>query len=968
MSTMSATPRRSAELIRGFAAALLLLAFVVGVPAALVALSPVYLPATGLHWDEAWQRLMAPDDGSLLMLVLAGVAWLCWAAFSLSVLLELLAGARRFSTPAIPLLGGFQRSAASLIAAAGVLLAIASNVATAAAPAAATSIVATDVPRAVTPATAAPESPAVGPSLTTSGHSPGPTAPAQQLPTITVARGDTLWDLAERHLGAGTRYTEIRDLNAHRTQPDGRTLANADWILPGWTLVLPADAHDVQQASEAPPTSAAQAATVVVRPGDTLSDIAQRELGDAHRYPEIVALNADRTQSDGSRLTNPDLIRPGWVLALPAAGTTASPTTPAPDASSRPAVPPRASEQANDNSTPAAEPEGTPSTKSSAAPDMKPNDDARHADPRGWYLGFTALGAAGVIGEIARRRKLQQRARRVGETIPMPSPASPAAHAERTLRTAPTPVRIAALTTTLANLGCRCFDAGRELPRVGALLLNEHHLTLLLVEDAPDPVPPFTATDARTWTASTADVAAEEPIDDPEQCIPYPLLVTLGHTQDATLIANLEAAGTLTVTGDDTAADAVLLALLLEAATSELANQTPIRVDGSLATLAASFEDFRLRLADDRDDPVALQDEIGAVLAAHGLDDTLQSRGDRTLPDTWQPEVHVERSLQRPPNPPWSGVVTITREAIGAGWTIRTKDDGLASLDPFGIEFQPQRLSPDQLEQLRSVLLTAMPPEPQRAFTQAHTEVVDHIEALRGTLPAVHEEPETSPGVTINLLGPIEIKGLAADAPPLTARMTEVLVYLALHGPVTGPDLDEVLWGGERVRPGTRAQLLFRTRERVGKAVLPTFQDDGHFGLGPAASTDWARFERLVTQAVSTGGDARMELLSEALGLVRDRPFRGIASSEYPWADYDIQRMTSAVADASIILARLLQEASRHREALEVALKGLTVEPLSESLQHVAIAATRELVGSEGALELRHRFAAQMSRLDPELA
>lgn len=968
MSTMSSTPRRSAELIRGLAAALLLLTFVIGVPAALLALAPVYLPASGLHWDQAWQRLMAPDDGSLLILVLAGAAWLCWAAFTLSVLLELVAGARRLSTPAIPLLGGFQRSAASLVAAAGVLLAVASNVATAAAPAAATSIVAADVPRAVTPATAATETRAVGPSLTPSGHSPGPAMPAQQLPTITVVRGDTLWDLAERHLGAGTRYTEIRDLNAHRTQPDGRTLANADWILPGWTLVLPADAHDVPQASEAPRTPAAEPATMVVQPGDTLSEIAQRELGDAHRYSDIVALNGDRTQPDGTALSNPDLIRPGWVLALPPAATAASHNTTGGDPPPGASVPPPLSAQANDSASPAAEPSGPPSAAAAADPVPKPEDDARRADPRGWYLGFTALGAAGVIGEIARRRKLQQRARRVGETIPMPSPASTEARAERTLRTAPAPVSIATLTTTLANLGCRCFDAGRELPRVGALLLNERHLTLLLVEDAPDPVPPFTATDARTWTANTADVAAEEAMDDPEQCIPYPLLVTLGHTEDATLIANLEAAGTLAVTGDDMTADGVLHALVLEAATSELANQTPIRVDESLADLAASFEDFRLRPADDRDDPVALQHEISAVLAAHGLDDTLQSRGDRTLPDTWHPEVHVERSLQRPPNPPWSGVVTITREATVAGWTIRTKDDGLASLDPFGIEFQPQRLSPDQLEQLQGVLLAAMPPEPQPTLTQAQTEVDDDIEALRGTLPSAIEEAEASPGVTINVLGPVEIKGLAADAPPLTPRMTEVLVYLALHGPVTGADLDEVLWGGERVRPGTRAQLLFRTRERVGKSVLPTFQDDGRFGLGPAASTDWARFERLVTQAVSTGGDARMEHLSEALGLVRDRPFRGIASSEYPWADYDIQRMTSAVADAATVLAQLFLEASRDREALEVALKGLTVEPLCESLQHVAIAATRELVGSEGALELRHRFAAQMARLDPELA
>jgi hypothetical protein len=46
--------------------------------------------------------------------------------------------------------------------------------------------------------------------------------------------------------------------------------------------------------------------------------IAMQTLGDGNRYPEILALNRDRPQPDGSRLTDAlTPLRPGWVLELP---------------------------------------------------------------------------------------------------------------------------------------------------------------------------------------------------------------------------------------------------------------------------------------------------------------------------------------------------------------------------------------------------------------------------------------------------------------------------------------------------------------------------------------------------------------------------------------------------------------------------------------------------------------------------
>ncbi len=51
---------------------------------------------------------------------------------------------------------------------------------------------------------------------------------------------------------------------------------------------------------------------------DCLWDIAERYLGEGRRYKEIYELNKNKLQPDGRRLTNPDLILPGWQVRLPA--------------------------------------------------------------------------------------------------------------------------------------------------------------------------------------------------------------------------------------------------------------------------------------------------------------------------------------------------------------------------------------------------------------------------------------------------------------------------------------------------------------------------------------------------------------------------------------------------------------------------------------------------------------------------
>lgn len=69
-----------------------------------------------------------------------------------------------------------------------------------------------------------------------------------------------------------------------------------------------ADFSDVQGSSSSAPVADERSYTV--QPGDSLSMIAQRELGDAAQWRRIFEANR-------ATITNPDLIHPGQVLTLP---------------------------------------------------------------------------------------------------------------------------------------------------------------------------------------------------------------------------------------------------------------------------------------------------------------------------------------------------------------------------------------------------------------------------------------------------------------------------------------------------------------------------------------------------------------------------------------------------------------------------------------------------------------------------
>lgn len=109
--------------------------------------------------------------------------------------------------------------------------------------------------------------------------------------TIEVKKGDTLWGIAEKYLGSGSRYREIMSLNS---------LTSAT-IHPGLVLSIPGTNVKANEASK-------KTKTYSVKKGDTLWDIATKYLKNGSRYVEIMSL---------SKITS-TTIHVGQILTLPA--------------------------------------------------------------------------------------------------------------------------------------------------------------------------------------------------------------------------------------------------------------------------------------------------------------------------------------------------------------------------------------------------------------------------------------------------------------------------------------------------------------------------------------------------------------------------------------------------------------------------------------------------------------------------
>lgn len=172
--------------------------------------------------------------------------------------------------------------------------------------------------------------------------------------------------------------------------------------------------------------------TVIVQPPragvyDSLWRIAERELGDGHRWPDLFALNQGRPQPDGDTLTDPHLVRPGWVLHLPEAVEEPALAPPPPQ---EPLPPPAPSVDPAPSVPAPPPPEPVPDRHNPPADAVAPTSDTAITLTSGGLVAAT-LAAAVTLGMlIRRRRRMRIYQPGSGDRTP-PSAPAPAVHALR---------------------------------------------------------------------------------------------------------------------------------------------------------------------------------------------------------------------------------------------------------------------------------------------------------------------------------------------------------------------------------------------------------------------------------------------------------------------------------------------------------------------------------------------------------
>ncbi|MFL6114541.1 MAG: BTAD domain-containing putative transcriptional regulator, partial [Catenulispora sp.] len=270
-----------------------------------------------------------------------------------------------------------------------------------------------------------------------------------------------------------------------------------------------------------------------VGPGDSLYKIAEQDLGDGQDWPALYAANAGVVQHDGQRLSDANLILPGWDITIPGATTTpqtaapapatttpapvtsaptpvtAAPVAPAPAAPSAPSnvapSPTRQAPAAPESSTPSAS-RPAPSTPARSVGEKPNTAPARHTNGRGDAGAglWIELAGGGVIAAstllalraaASRRHKLRSLWAnpywpRPGEVRPLDTPQMPAA-----LR----PARTIALTPTEPQ-GIQDLDGIGELDAFGA---------------PADSAAPHSDQDAQTAATDTTPVAHDTELNLP---------------------------------------------------------------------------------------------------------------------------------------------------------------------------------------------------------------------------------------------------------------------------------------------------------------------------------------------------------------------------------------------------------------------------------------------------------------------
>jgi DNA-binding SARP family transcriptional activator len=202
------------------------------------------------------------------------------------------------------------------------------------------------------------------------------------------------------------------------------------------------------------------------------------------------------------------------------------------------------------------------------------------------------------------------------------------------------------------------------------------------------------------------------------------------------------------------------------------------------------------------------------------------------------------------------------------------------------------------------------------------------------------EPTEVRPEVEVAVLGPVEIRGAAR--PFCRSSAQELVVYLALHRHDVPNDVwATALWTDRSVAPSTLHSTASVARRALGRAAggedhLP--RSGRRLRLGDSVGTDVERFARLAA-------DPDPACWTEALGLVRGRPFEGLSRIDWAVLDGTQAEVESMVVDTALKGAEHSLRLGLGEQAEWMIRRGLRVSPYDERLYRALLWAV-EVMGN----------------------
>ena len=343
--------------------------------------------------------------------------------------------------------------------------------------------------------------------------------------------------------------------------------------------------------------------------------------------------------------------------------------------------------------------------------------------------------------------------------------------------------------------------------------------------------------------------------------------------------------------------------------------------------------------------------------------------------------------------PSWPSVPTPRRSGLalvgpgplpGATWRLLLGPDGHAVLEPLGLELDA-RIDAEVVAALVG-LISARADQGDMAPVVDLMPDIDAAPASVEAPAAIADDEEPIEG-EVRFLGPLEVTWAAhvdpATGPERAAQLAAAVAFLGAHDdhPVPGPRLQEALWplGDDdsdvragSVKDGTLRSTMSRLRNALGKDSLgrnhlPAAKN-GTYKLGSRYRCDWGRFRAKVAAAETASSAESIELLREALALVRGRPFQDAPAAHLAWAEDSplVSDIEVAVADAAEKLGERALQAGDPELAEWAARQGLLVVPVREELHRVRFRAASE-AGDRDALNQAHTEAVRAIRvhIDP---